>query len=525
MSYKVFRDAVHNMISLHRETHGPATDPVDWGDALLLDLIDTPEMQRLRRISQLGLAAQVYPSAGHTRFSHALGTMHLAKRILATLLLRSDSPLDRETILHVKVAALLHDLGHGPYSHVFELVTQSRVCHESLGWQMVARDAAPRQAIHRHCQRLGLSLKPFLSGLKTMLGMAGDLGRESFGRQLISSQLDADRMDYLLRDAYFTGVSYGNYDLGWLLHSFRACRVGENYRLCVDISKGPSALESYVLARDHMYRQVYDHKTVRAFDVLMLHLFQLLRWRWRKEEGPPPGTPAALVRFLEAVHLGQEPALGDYLALDDAVLDCAIGQWAVLEPCCLADAELRWKSRLLRDRKPVYRRLLWQLWPSTAQKELASLQGKPQETQQAISLSDQIHNPEVADAVDHFFQEMRQTPLRVHNPDGETWELPLYLLVQVDRLERAPYAHLQYMPGKADPILTVAEEGRGGTSPLILPAEHASALIHQLGGSRRKSSRVFVDPRVVTEVEALLRTRFHHPMIAVATTPAYGSAL
>ncbi|MEO5339192.1 MAG: HD domain-containing protein [Magnetococcus sp. MYC-9] len=490
MTFKVFRDAVHNMISLHREAEGPAQEPLDWGDALLLDLVDTPEMQRLRRIRQLGPADRVYPSAEHSRFSHALGTLHLAKRILATLLKRSDTPLDRQTILQIKVAALLHDVGHGPYSHLFEMIAPHLVQHERLGWRMVEREGPLRQTIVRHCRRLQLAVDPFLLGLKGLLGVAGEPG--VFGRQVISSQLDADRMDYLLRDAHFTGVSYGRYDLEWLLHSFRVCRVGEGLFLGVELSKGPSALESYIVARDHMYRQVYDHKTVRAFEVLMVHLFQLLIWYRQTEGGLPPHTPLPLGRFLEALRVGESLAVADFLLLDDAVLDCAIGSWAELAPHSPASAELQWKSRLLRDRKPVYRRLLWRLH-------------RPESL-----LSEQIHDLEAADAVDRFFQQEAQTLLTVQHVDGSQWRLPLYLLVRVDRLERAPYAHLQYMAGKVEPILTV-DEGQ-----VVRPAEHVSTLIDQLGGSRRRLARVFVDPRVVAEVEGLLRARFHHPLLAVA---------
>lgn len=510
MTYKVFRDAVHNMISLHRETEGMTVNPVDWGDALLLDLIDTPEMQRLRRISQLGPASQVYPSAEHSRFSHALGTMHLAKRILATVLSRPDPPLDRETIVQVKVAALLHDIGHGPYSHVFELIVPNWGGHEVLGWRMVDRDGPLRQTIIRHCHRLNIPEDRFLLGLHTMLSKGDTSGNNSFGRQVISSQLDADRMDYLLRDAHFTGVSYGQYDLEWLLHSFRACRVGTGFRLCVEISKGPSALESYVVARDHMYRQVYDHKTVRAFEVLMVHLFQLLQWRWDEEGGPPAETPAALLRCLETIHSGSPISIVDYLALDDAVLDCAIGQWAEQIPQSPLDAELRWKSRLLRDRKPIYRRLLWQ-FSHSSQKQDPLSSGETR-------WSEQIHDAEIADAVDGFFQKKRQTRLTVRYPDGTLGTLPLYLLVQVDRLERAPYAHLQYTTGKADPILTIEEGGGYSSKHTMRPAEHASALINQLGGSRRKLARVFVDPRVLSDVEDLVRCHFYHPNVEIAST-------
>ena len=510
MTYKVFRDAVHDMISLHREWDGPAGDPVDWGDALLLDLIDTPEVQRLRRISQLGPAFQVYPSAEHSRFSHALGTLHVAKRILATLLCRPDSPLDRQTVLQIKVAALLHDIGHGPYSHVFEWIAPTLVQHEVLGWRMVNRDGPIRRTMGRHCQRLGLPEAEFLAGVEAMLGVTEGGDEEPFGRQIISSQLDADRMDYLLRDAYFTGVSYGQYDFEWLIHSFRACRIEGGYRLCVEISKGPSALESYVIARDHMYRQVYDHKTVRAFEILLVHLFQWLRWYGTQEGGPPPETPAVLARFLDAVQRGQPLAIDDYLALDDAVLDCAIGQWAERVPCTAVEAELRWKSRMWRDRKPVYRRLLWRWKRPSQDAALPSVAEDP--------VSEQIHDSDVADGVDAFFQKMRDVCLTVHHPEGGVCRVPLHLLVQVDRLERAPYAHLQYMAGKVAPILTVEDEAGPSLHAAVRPAEHVSALIHQLGGGKRKLARVFVDPRVVAEVEALLCAHFHHPLVAVVST-------
>lgn len=498
MTHKVFRDAVHNIISLHRESDTPAKEWVDWGDALILDLIDTPQMQRLRRIHQLGPAYQVYPSAEHSRFSHALGTLHLSKRILETLLHRPNPPFDRTSLLQIKVAALLHDLGHGPYSHVFELIMPNRVDHETWGWRILEQEEAPRQVIRRHCKRLGLDEILFMKGLKSLLG-AEDISEETlFGRQLISSQLDADRMDYLLRDAHFTGVFYGRYDLEWLLHSLRAHLVNGKYVLCVDISKGPAALESYVIARDHMYRQVYDHKTVRAFEMLMVHLFQLMVWRWKEEGGLPPSTPVALVRFIESIHCSKEVSVSDYLALDDTVLDCAIGQWSQMVPTCASDWELRWKSRLFRNRKPVYRRLQW------------FLKGR----HHGVRVNEQMDDPEAADAVDRFFLDNSQTLLTLTSEEGVYWQMPLYLLVRVDRLERAPYAHLQYMPGKAEPIMV--EDGFG----VLLPAEHASEQINQLGQSRRKLAWVFCDPRVVPQVNQLLKDHFKHPNISVCENPS-----
>jgi hypothetical protein len=496
MTCKVFRDAVHNMILLHRETDGPAPDAVDWGDALLLELVDTPEVQRLRRIRQLGPANRVYPSAEHSRFSHALGTLHLAKRIVATLLAQADVSLDREMILQIKVAALLHDIGHGPYSHVFELIAPALVQHEQLGWQLVQRQGALRQVIERHCQRLQLDVDQFYRGLQALLVGQGE--SLPFGRQVISSQLDADRMDYLLRDAHFTGVSYGRYDLEWLLYSLRACRVRGAYQLGVEVSKGPSALESYIVARDHMYRQVYDHKTVRAFEVLLVHLFQVLLW-YRRERGFwPPGTPWPLEVFLQSLAAGEAVRLPEYLALDDAVLECAIGSWALLERDSPAASELRWKSLLLRDRKPVYRRILWQ-W-----RGLDGWRG------------DQLHDGVLADYVERFFHKERERLIAVQDDAGMSWWVPLQVLVRVDRLERAPYAHLQYMAGRVEPIWTV-HEGSGRADGVVRPAEQVSTLIDQLGGSRRRVARVFVDPRALSAVEELLRERFVHPHLGVVS--------
>jgi uncharacterized protein len=475
MSRKVFRDAVHNMISLHREHNSPASDPTEWGDALLLDLIDTPELQRLRRIRQLGPAARVYPSAEHSRFSHSIGTMHLAKRILAALPLAEGKLMERELMLAVKVAALFHDVGHGPYSHVFEHLMPGIEGHEIWGWRILSGDGPARTAIEKHCLRLQIDSDDFFKKLRGIWGHNPPQGEMHLGKQVISSQLDADRMDYLLRDAHFTGVSYGNYDLEWLLHSMRAETVDGSPRLCVDLAKGPVALESYVTARDHMYRQVYDHKTVRAYEALLVHIFHLLAWIFQMEGGWPPGMPQPLAQFLDDVRSGKTPNLHDYLALDDTVFDYCFGLWAESSPQTPGQAELRWKCRLFRDRRPVYRRIFWQ------------------------DRSDVIHDTAVAKKVDAFFRERAEEPILVQDPDGVDRHIPLRLLVYVDRLSRAPYANLQYTPGSSEPVYVVS--GNGDVSP----AEEVSDLIGFLGKSHRRQARVFVDPRaeatILTMVE------------------------
>lgn len=497
MGHKVFRDAIHDMISLHRGGDQPMEE-VEWGDPLLLDLIDAPEMQRLRRIQQLGLASRIYPSGEHSRFSHSLGVMHLAKRILAVLLRRRPGLLDREEILQVKVAALLHDLGHGPYSHVFEQALPGVGPHEGWTWKIAGDpDTGVNRAIRRFCADANLDAAAFFTGLQGLWGAdGGEGGALKIGRQVISSQLDADRMDYLLRDAHFTGVSYGRYDLEWMLHSLRVAEVAGVPRLCLDVTRGSTALESYIAARDNMYRQVYDHKTVRAMELLLIHLFQTARALLGVGEALPGGAPEALTRALKAALGGEAVALADYLALDDAVVEVALGRWSGIEPQSPLQAELRWKSRLLRDRGPVYKRLFWR------------------EAGEGKHPSDMIRDADLASALDLFFREMEDEPISVAEPGGGVpREMPLNLLVFVDRLERAPYAHLQYAVGPkggGDPVFVL--DGSG----IPAPAEEASRHINFLGHDRWRVARVFVDPRAEAAVKDLIRDRFTHPGFTLA---------
>ncbi|MBF0625649.1 MAG: HD domain-containing protein [Magnetococcales bacterium] len=497
MAHKVFRDAVHDMISLDRETHGPAADPLDWGDALLLDLIDTPPLQRLRRIRQLGAAARIYPTGEHSRFSHALGVLHLAKRILRALLNRQPTLLDRSELLAIKTAALLHDLGHGPYSHVFESIFGPDLRHEPLGWALVIGHPDLVATVDHHCARLGLDPEDFRRRLARLWGVEGAAGPPPLGQQIIASQLDADRMDYLLRDAYFTGVAYGRYDLEWLLHSLRVATVDGSPRLCVDLAKGPAALESYLAARDNMYRQVYDHKTVRAFDALLHHWFQALMDCYRQRH-PPPGTPPELDRFItDRLAGGGLPSLEVHQSLDDPLLDYAAGHWAAtLSPAAptlpASLAELGRKSRMLRDRKPLYRRLLW----------------SAPEADGPWSASDLIHDPTAAAALEAFLTARARQPIPL--PDGSS--PPLELLVRLDRVERAPYAHLRYRHG--DPVYVIGPGGR------VLPAERLSPRIDHLGASRRRLVRVFVDPLARPAVVGLVSREFAHPTLRLGDDPS-----
>lgn len=244
---KLFRDPVH--------------DTIDWkGEGrvgrLVCSLIDQPEFQRLRFIRQLGLASYVFAGAEHSRFVHSIGVAHVARRML-----RAVEPEAAEDVRMMTIAAaLLHDVGHGPFSHVLERVFSFR--HEALSQAIIE---SPRSGVHRVLANVDPTLPGRVAGL-----IAGH-GAARYGH-IVSSQLDADRFDYLLRDVTMTGVVVGRFDLERILVLLRADDEG----LLVD-RRGWEAVEGYLLARYHMYRLVYFHRTVRAAETMLELLFKRAR--------------------------------------------------------------------------------------------------------------------------------------------------------------------------------------------------------------------------------------------------------
>lgn len=215
---KFIRDSVHGNLQL---------------EEFEVRLTDTPEIQRLRRIKQLGFTYLVYPGANHSRFEHSIGTMYLASRLASNL------QLDDDTQTLVRCCAILHDAGHGPFSHVSEGVLDSS--HEELTSKLIKES------------QLGdiLSEKFSINEILKIINGEGPLG------QMISGELDVDRMDYLLRDSYYTGVAYGVIDVERLIYNMKL----DNGLLLR--SKGVQAAESMLLARYFMYPSVYQHHTTR----------------------------------------------------------------------------------------------------------------------------------------------------------------------------------------------------------------------------------------------------------------------
>lgn len=311
---KVFGDPLHDLIV------------VDPADTFVVDLVDTPEMQRLRRIRQLGLSYLTYQGAEHSRFTHSLGVYHCVCRILGALQSNHSDDQAILDLLHtisrpVKAAGLLHDIGHGPFSHVFEKVAGDKSPHHE-DWTaavILSPDSAVSKVLESH------NIEP-----QAVADIIRKTSQLPLATDIISSELDADRMDYLLRDSLMCGVTYGRFDLGWMLRILHAAEVSapdgttKVMKLCADAAKGLRTVEQYVLDRIQMYDQVYYHKTTRAMECLLTRVLEYASFLWHSMNWRPSDTPATISRFLA----GDELNLSDYMELDDFSFTTALRTWA-----------------------------------------------------------------------------------------------------------------------------------------------------------------------------------------------------
>lgn len=326
----ILRDPVHGLVTFEAEE-----------EAVLVRLMAAREVQRLRRIRQLGLASLAFPGAEHTRFAHAIGAAHVMQRLLERLRqIDHELPfwqrVTSERARDALAAALLHDVGHGPLSHLFEEALPDALPHETWTDRILFD---PSTDVHRILVSQDANLPRRVADLVH--------GRHElpYLSKAVSGTVDVDRCDYLLRDAHATGVRYGEYDLPWLLRSL--CFVestgaaGERApTLGIDGKKGVSALESFVLARYFMFQQVYFHKSGRAAELMVKRI--LARALHLVRDGIPlPALPPAF----ESIAAGDQPSLGDYLELDDQVLLGAIHAWERAGDPVLADLCKRLRSR------------------------------------------------------------------------------------------------------------------------------------------------------------------------------------
>lgn len=317
---KIFKDPVHDSIPLY------------W--RLVQMLIDTPEFQRLRRIRQLGTAFGVYHGAEHSRFGHSLGAFHILNRVL-THLREMGFALPEETACTAAVAALLHDVGHGPFSHALEGTLTPGVGHESWAARVILD---PETRIHQ----VLAAADPGLPAQVVALLSEGE-GTIPFLVSLVSSQLDVDRMDYLLRDALYTGTLYGRFDLERVIHTLTLCRGR-----VVFVEKGVPSAEEYVLARYYMYWQVYFHKTTRSEELLLRRAWARAVELFRSGALAEHEILPSLTPFLRG-----EPSLDEYLAVDDVDVWMAFKRWRYADDPILQDLAGRLLDRRLL--KPVFK--------------------------------------------------------------------------------------------------------------------------------------------------------------------------
>lgn len=278
---KVLRDPIHGYIHVDLQ--------VIW------DCINAKEFQRLRRIHQLGGNFQVYHTAEHSRFAHSLGVYEIVRRMVYEVHALNEqlSEYDKMTVM---LAGLLHDIGHGPFSHAFEAI--SDVKHEEFTVRIILEDTE----INRILRSVDARLPQAVASIITYEHPNPLLN------QIVSGQLDADRMDYLLRDAYFTGTSYGEFDLERIIRTMRV----RNGKIVVKES-GIHTVEDYIMARYHMYWQVYYHPIARSYETILHLLFKRMKSVYREH----PEWLSELKMFLPFLAKAQ-PDVHDHFILDES---------------------------------------------------------------------------------------------------------------------------------------------------------------------------------------------------------------
>lgn len=282
-NYHIFRDPIHGFIKVY---------------AVEKEIIDSAPFQRLRYIKQLGLSNLVYHGADHTRFAHSLGMMEFATRIFETLFTKDgDSFKDRygwddsnfqAVLQRVRLAGLLHDIGHAPFSHASEGLFPEGQDHETYGLKIISTEPI-YGIINKYAEQTGVTLEE----VSDLLGKK-QLRENAFLKQIIAGELDADRMDYLLRDSLYTGVKYGKFDYDRLIETLCLVERGDGgFDIGIE-ERGKHAAEMLILARYFMFTQVYFHPVRRVYDI---HLHQLI------------------AEMLEGKRFPEYPA--DYLKWDD----------------------------------------------------------------------------------------------------------------------------------------------------------------------------------------------------------------
>ena len=282
---KVLKDPVHSYIHIHYE--------VIW------NCLDSKEFQRLRRIRQLGGDFQVYPTAEHSRFSHSLGVYEIVRRMVTEVKSLCVELTEYEKVC-VMLAGLLHDVGHGPFSHAFENITNHS--HEEYTAKIILGNTELNAILRAVSEKLP----------QDIVSIIQHTHENDILNQIVSGQLDADRMDYLLRDSYFTATSYGQFDLERILRTMRVRKTNEGRKVIVVKYTGIHSVEDYIMARYQMYWQVYYHPVARSYEAVFIQLFNRLKDIFKVDKDYFEDMKV-LIPFLEK----SEVSVEEYFKLDE----------------------------------------------------------------------------------------------------------------------------------------------------------------------------------------------------------------
>jgi HD superfamily phosphohydrolase len=307
---KVFKDPIHKYIYVQEQ--------------IIWQLINTKEFQRLRRIRQMGTSFFTFHGAEHSRFSHSLGVYEITRKIISQFERNQYPDWPTEERLLCLCAALLHDIGHGPFSHSIESAFDIR--HEKWSCAVIIGDTE----VNTILKQVSLDFPDKVAAVinKTY--------EHEIIVSLISSQMDADRMDYLLRDAYYTGVNYGAYDLERIL------RVVRPYQGHIVIKEsGMHTVEDYLMSRYQMYWQVYFHPVTRSSEIILKKLFQRAKYLYENDFSYQFMMPS-MVKLFE-----NNLTVGEYLMMDESFIQMLMMQWTSEKDAILADLCSRFLDRRL----------------------------------------------------------------------------------------------------------------------------------------------------------------------------------
>ncbi len=406
---RVYRDPIHNQIrydavDLAAPLPASPRSRLSW---VMQKLIDQPEFQRLRHVRQNALANIVFHGAEHSRFCHSMGAAHLAGEMYDRIVRNMGETIDYDRRLATSAAALLHDLGHGPFSHTLEEILADagiQFEHEVMTRRFLTEDTGVRKVLDAVDPGFAAEVVGFIQK---------GAGRvEHWTHKLVSSQLDADRLDYLMRDAASAGLSGQGFDLPWLLDMLGHV---DGTRIAVD-ERAIESVESYLVALDQMYRIIYFHKAVRAADTVLGSALRRALWLARERGDPkvfPPGnggSPHPLRVFFET---GEACPLDQYARLGEYHVWALVEDWRHHPDPLLSDLSARLMDRRLFKARELGARAHTDIQRLVRRAEKAAMEVLPFLDEETVSYYVTINEPSRTS--------YRRYDWRSEDPDESIW--------------------------------------------------------------------------------------------------------